>query len=207
MRIYLASNNAHKAREFESLAPRIESGESAESVEQRVIEVRSAKDIGGMPPVIEDAGSFVGNARIKAQALRAKAPQESWVLADDSGLCVDALGGGPGVESAYFAGPLGDAAANLAKLVAAMREVPDGQRGARFVCVLVLLAPDGREAVFEGACAGSLLREPRGGGGFGYDPLFIPEGFAASFAELPAEAKNRIGHRGRAWAALVEGVS
>jgi XTP/dITP diphosphohydrolase len=115
---------------------------------------------------------------------------------------VDALGGAPGVESAYFAGPQHDATANLDKLTEVMRPVPEGRRSARFVCVLVLLGPDGTEQVFEGRCEGVLAREPAGGKGFGYDPLFIPEGFDRTYAQLGEAEKNKISHRARAWLAL-----
>jgi XTP/dITP diphosphohydrolase len=155
-----------------------------------------------MPPVIEDAGTFEGNARKKAWALQARLPAEAWALADDSGLCVEALGGAPGVESAYYAGPQSDSAANLRKLIAAMRDVPEAARQAHFVCVLVLAGPGGAEQIFTGRCDGRLLHEPRGGGGFGYDPLFVPDGYTESFAELGEAVKNSLSHRGRAWAQL-----
>lgn len=192
--LYLASGNAHKAAEFQRLA-----GES-----DLALSVFSATALGGMPAVVEDAGSFQGNAGKKARALRPLAPADAWVLADDSGLCVDELGGGPGVESAYYAGVAGDGAANLQKLVARMREVPAERRGAHFYCLLFLIAPSGEEFIFEGKCEGTLLVEPRGGSGFGYDPLFVPEGFSRSFSELGDDIKNRISHRGRAWARLAE---
>jgi len=153
-----------------------------------------------MPAVVEDAGTFSGNAGKKARALRERLPAGSWALADDSGLCVEALGGAPGVESAHFAGPQADPAANLAKLVDALRGVPEGRRAAEFVCVLALSGPGGLERLFEGRCAGRLIREPRGRGGFGYDPLFVPDGCETTLAEMPAAQKNRVGHRGRAWA-------
>jgi XTP/dITP diphosphohydrolase len=140
MKLYLASGNAHKAAELQGLA-------TAGGLN---VEIVSARAVGGMPEVVEDSGTFVGNARKKALALRAKLPADAWALADDSGLCVDALNGGPGVESAYFAGPQGDGAANLAKLVTVMREVPQGSRGAKFVCVLLLIGPGGEEKIFEG---------------------------------------------------------
>lgn len=155
-----------------------------------------------MPAVVEDTGTFVGNARKKAVALQEALGGEAWVLADDSGVCVDALGGAPGVESAYYAGPQSDPAANLRKLAEVMRDVPEGQRAARFVCVLLLRGPGGEEQVFEGRCEGVLCREPRGAKGFGYDPLFVPEGFACTYAELGESEKNAISHRGRAWAQL-----
>jgi XTP/dITP diphosphohydrolase len=191
MKLFLASGNAHKVAELQALA----------QLTGTPVEIFSARAVGGMPPVDEDTGTFVGNARKKAQALRAKIPPDAWALADDSGLCVDALGGAPGVESAYYAGPAGDGAANLAKLVAVMRDVPDGARGAEFVCVLLLLGPSG-EQVFQGTCRGRLIREPRGGAGFGYDPLFVPEGEEKTFAELGEEAKSHLSHRARAWTRL-----
>ena len=190
MKLFLASANAHKAAELQGLA----------DLAALPVEIISARVVGGMPAVAEDTGTFAGNARKKALALRAKLPAEAWVIADDSGLCVDALDGGPGVESAYYAGPQGESAANLAKLVAMMRDVPDGRRGAHFVCVLLVAGPAGTEQLFEGVCGGELLRAPRGGAGFGYDPLFVPTGHAQTFAELGDATKNKLSHRARAWA-------
>lgn len=192
MKLFLASGNAHKAEEFAALA----------KASGLPLEVQSARAVGGMPDVVEDTGTFAGNARKKALALRALVPPEAWVLADDSGVCVDALGGAPGVESAYYAGPQHDAAANLQKLAAVMRGVPAAQRGAQFVCVLVLLGPAGTEQVFEGKCTGRLIDAPQGGAGFGYDPLFVPDGFTQTYAELSEAEKNRISHRGQAWGKL-----
>ena len=193
MKLQLASGNAHKVQEFQALA----------DASGRGIEIVSAKVVGGMPPVVEDTGTFVGNATKKARALKVLLPPNAWVLADDSGLCVDALGGAPGVESAYYAGPQSDSAANLAKLVRTMRDVPEDQRGAHFICLLVLIDGAGRESVFEGRCDGRLLWEPRGGAGFGYDPLFVPDGHKKSLAEFDEASKNQLSHRGRAWRKLV----
>ncbi|MES2694195.1 MAG: non-canonical purine NTP pyrophosphatase [Verrucomicrobiota bacterium] len=208
---YLASGNAHKAAELQGLA----------QASGLPVTILSARSLGGMPPVEEDTGTFVGNARKKAQALWPLLPAGAWALADDSGVCVDALEGAPGVESAYYAGPQGDAAANLAKLVMVMRDVPEAQRRARFYCVLVALGPKGgaggeeangagaaaeEEQIFEGACEGQLLYEPKGGAGFGYDPLFVPDGYDRSYAELGDDVKNQISHRARAWARMAEWV-
>jgi XTP/dITP diphosphohydrolase len=198
MRLYLASGNPHKASEFRSLA-----GAPGAGGDPAGIEVVSAAEAGGMPHVDEDTGTFEGNARKKAQVLLGRLPHGGWALADDSGLCVDFLGGAPGVESAYYAGPAGDPAANLAKLVSAMRGVPEGARGAEFVCVLFLAGPGGLERLFTGRCPGSLALEPRGAGGFGYDPLFVPAGHSRTLAEMPAGEKNRLSHRGLAWAECV----
>lgn len=187
--IHLATGNPHKVAEFQRLA-------DVSGLPLRIVAAEN------MPPVVEDTGTFAGNARKKAAALKAVLPPDAWVLADDSGVCVDALGGAPGVESAYFAGPEHDAGANLDKLAAVMRDVPAGARAARFVCVLLLLGPDGKEVVCEGRCEGVLAREPAGGRGFGYDPLFVPAGFDRTYAELTDAEKNKISHRGRAWLGL-----
>jgi XTP/dITP diphosphohydrolase len=197
-RLFLASGNPHKARELQAMAVAFRRAGSGADVE-----VVSAAEAGGMPDVVEDTGTFLGNCRKKAQALKERLGPEAWVLADDSGLCVDALGGLPGVDSAYYAGPQGDSAANLAKLVDVMRGVTDARRGAQFVCVLVLAGPAGLEKHFEGRCHGRLRHEPAGSGGFGYDPLFVPDGYTLTTAELDPEEKNRISHRGRAWAECV----
>lgn len=187
--LYLASGNLHKVGELQKLA----------HDDGLALSIRSARDLGGMPEVVEDTGTFVGNARKKARALREIAPPGSWVMADDSGICVDALDDGPGVESAYFAGPQGDDDANLQKLVEVMRKVPAGQRGAHYVCVLLLLDEAGGEQIFEGFCHGNLDTTPHGDGGFGYDPLFIPAGHERTFGVLPAETKQRLSHRAEAW--------
>jgi XTP/dITP diphosphohydrolase len=192
MRLHLASGNRHKAGEFAALA----------AAAGLPVEIVAAGASGAMPPVVEDAGTFAGNARKKARALRAQLPAGSWVLADDSGLCVAALDGAPGVESAYYAGPQGDGAANLRRLVEALRGVPANRRQAYFACVLAVIDPQGGEHEFEGRCEGTLREAPAGQAGFGYDPLFVPAGQTLTFAELPEAAKNLLSHRGRAWARL-----
>jgi XTP/dITP diphosphohydrolase len=194
--LYFASGNVHKAAELQSLADH-------SGVFVRII---SARAIGGMPQVVEDTGTFVGNARKKALALRAKVSADAWTLADDSGLCVEALAGAPGVESAYYAGAQSDADANLAKLIMVMQDVPSARRAAHFTCVLFLVGPCGSEHVFEGRCDGNLLLSPRGEAGFGYDPLFVPAGHTESFAQLGDGVKNTISHRARAWTKLAEWV-
>lgn len=191
-RILLATGNAHKAEEFARMFA--EAGLPCE--------VASARAVGGMPVVPETAGTFAGNARLKAEALRHLAPQGAWVLADDSGLSCDALDGAPGVDSAIYAGPRATDAENRAKLLAALRGVPAERRGARFTCHLVLLGPDGEDAEFTGHCEGSILAAERGAGGFGYDSLFVPAGHRETFGELPASTKDALSHRARAFAAL-----
>ena len=196
MKLFLASANAHKAAELQALA----------DATALPVEIVSARAVGGMPAVVEDTGTFVGNARKKALALRARLPADAWALSDDSGLCVDALDGGPGVESAYYAGPAGDFAANLQKLTVVMRDVPAARRGAHFVCVLLVRGPAEAEQVFEGRADGRLLRAPCGGAGFGYDPLFVPAGHERTFAEMSEAEKNKLSHRARAWLKLAEWV-
>jgi len=194
MKLHLASGNAHKVAEFQALV----------AASGLAIDVISAKWVGGMPAVIEDTGTFIGNARKKARALLQRLPAPAWVLSDDSGLCVDALGGAPGVDSAYYAGASGDPAANLRKLVEVLRHTPPPQRTAHFACVLVLVGSDGSEAVFEGRCEGTLRTVPAGCAGFGYDPLFVPTGHLLTFAEMAEMEKNRISHRALAWSALAD---
>jgi XTP/dITP diphosphohydrolase len=191
--IHLASGNAHKVQELQRLA-------NEAGLPVRIVPAEN------MPEVVEDTGTFAGNARKKALALQALLPPDAWVLADDSGVCVDALEGAPGVDSAYYAGPQHDSAANLRKLTEVMRGVPEGRRGAYFYCVLVLRGPGGLERVFEGRCEGVLAQEPAGGAGFGYDPLFIPSGYDRTYAQLAEAEKNKISHRGRAWLILAEGL-
>jgi XTP/dITP diphosphohydrolase len=157
-----------------------------------------------LPPdaseVAETAATFAGNAEIKARAAFEQSKIDAWVLADDSGLEVDALTGAPGVHSARYAGPNATDADNVTKLLAALRGVPDEARTARFRCVLALLAPDGRLWSVDGTCEGRIAHAPRGEHGFGYDPVFLLPELGRTMAELPPEQKNRISHRARALA-------
>ncbi|QXC62764.1 RdgB/HAM1 family non-canonical purine NTP pyrophosphatase [Aquihabitans sp. G128] len=156
-----------------------------------------------VPEVVEDADTFVGNARLKAAALLAATGIAS--VADDSGLEVDALDGAPGVWSARYAGEGATDEANVDKLLAALAERPDpADRRARFRCVVVLQRPDGSEVVADGTCEGHIAPAPRGAGGFGYDPVFVPDDAdGRTFGELGAEEKHAISHRGHALAAFV----
>lgn len=165
------------------------------------LRLRSLADFPGitMPP--EDGETFLDNARRKALAVARQAGRPA--LADDSGLCVDALGGGPGVRSARYAGEGAGDAANNARLLAELAGVPPERRGAEFRCAVVLALPDGRWTAAEGSVRGRILEEPRGTGGFGYDPLFLSDELGVTFAEAPPEAKNRVSHRGRALRALL----
>jgi XTP/dITP diphosphohydrolase len=153
----------------------------------------------GAPDVPETGATFEENALLKARAIAQYTGLPA--VADDSGLCVDALNGMPGVLSARWAGGHGDDKANLDLVLAQVADVPDPRRGARFVCAAALV--DGaREVVVTGTVAGRLTREPRGSGGFGYDPIFLPDGFDLTTAEMTPEAKDEISHRGRAFRAL-----
>lgn len=161
-------------------------------------EVVAPADVGGLTEVEETGETFADNALLKARAAAAAAGMPA--MADDSGLCVDVLDGAPGVRSARYAGPDASDANRVAKLLEVMAGATD--RSARFVCAVAVARPDGHADTVEGECTGTILDAPRGNGGFGYDPVFVPDGESLTFAELPAEAKNRISHRGRALAGL-----
>lgn len=157
----------------------------------------------GAPDVPETGATFEANALLKARAIAARTGLSA--VADDSGLCVDALNGMPGVLSARWAGQHGNDQANLDLVLAQVADVPDARLGARFVCAAALVVPaDGetREWVVTGQVEGRLIRVPRGTGGFGYDPIFVPDGFDLTTAEMTPEAKDAISHRGRAFRAL-----
>jgi XTP/dITP diphosphohydrolase len=156
------------------------------------------------PEVVEDAPTFLGNARKKAVEL-ARA-LDCWVVADDSGLCVDALDGAPGVWSARYAGPEATDEQNNAKLREQLAHVPEAQRSAHFMCTVVLAAPDQILLEAQGRCDGLIAFENRGSNGFGYDPLFIAPEYGRTFAELGAEIKNRISHRAHALRNLRQGL-
>lgn len=178
-RLYVATGNAHKIAEIAAILPDFEI-------------VADAPE-----GVVEDAPDFAGNAALKLAAVAARHPGE-WCMADDSGLAVDAIGGAPGVRSARYAGEPCDMEANKKLLLENMRGVAN--RRARFVCALAIAAPSGKTTTVIGTCCGRIAESPSGSGGFGYDPLFVPDGFDVPFAELPPEAKNAISHRGRAMA-------
>jgi XTP/dITP diphosphohydrolase len=165
------------------------------------------EDFAGAPDVPETGATFEENALLKARAIARYTGLPA--VADDSGLCVDALNGMPGVLSARWAGGHGDDRANLELVLAQVADVPDSRLGARFVCAAALVLPPGdpacegpREWVVTGQVAGRLTRIPRGSGGFGYDPIFLPDGSELTTAEMTPEAKDAISHRGRAFRAL-----
>jgi XTP/dITP diphosphohydrolase len=156
-----------------------------------------------VPDVVEDGETLLDNARLKARAICEATGTPA--VADDTGLEVDALGGAPGVYSARYAGEDATYADNVAKLLRELREHEGLARTARFRTVAVVAFPDGREVVAEGIVDGHITDEPRGDSGFGYDPVFVPEGGdGKTFSEMGADAKNAISHRGRAFRALAE---
>jgi len=181
MRLVIASHNPKKRREIETIL---------KTLGVRVVPASETVFV----EVEEDAPDFAGNARKKAEAFLAANGLPA--LADDSGLCVAALNGEPGVRSARFAGEAATDADNNALLLARMRDVAD--RRARFVCAIHLALPDGRAITAEGRVAGEILTAPDGSGGFGYDPLFFCPELGKSFAAATPEEKARVSHRGRA---------
>jgi XTP/dITP diphosphohydrolase len=191
-RVVLATRNAHKVDEVVRIL-------RAEGADIDLIALPA-----DAPDVAETESTFAGNALLKARA--AADFTDLPAIADDSGLCVDALHGMPGVLSARWSGRHGDDAANLALVLAQMSEVPDGRRGAQFVCAAAWVGPEGEEHVVEGVLEGSLAREPHGSGGFGYDPIFRPTGYALTTAELRPHEKDAVSHRGQALRLLARTV-
>ena len=159
-----------------------------------------------VPDVVENATTLIGNARLKARAICAASGMPA--VADDTGLFVDALGGEPGVETAYFAGPNASYADNRAKMLHALNGVPMARRTASFRTVVLVAFPNGRELAVQGICRGFISEEERAGRGFGYDPLFIPsEAGGRTFSAMEADEKHMLSHRGRAFRALLEALS
>ena len=191
-RLVLATHNRHKLVELRRILADAGLGD---------IEVLSADDLPGLPDVAETGTTFAENALLKAHAVAAATGLPA--VADDSGLCVAVLGGSPGVFSARWAGRHGDDRANLELLLAQISDVPDDRRAGWFMCAAAIALPDGREHVAEGRLNGTVVRAPRGTNGFGYDPVFVPEGETRTTAELADGEKDAISHRGRALRALV----
>lgn len=191
-RLALATHNAHKVGELlailEPLVPTLAKDDIASAAQLQA------------PSPVEDGTSFQANALIKARALAKSSGLPA--IADDSGIAVDVMGGAPGIFSALWSGKHGADAENVELLLAQMVDIPEEHRGAQFVCAAVLVTPEGQEFVEIGIMRGSLARASAGQGGFGYDPIFIPEGLDVTAAQLPAEHKHRISHRGAAFRAL-----
>jgi XTP/dITP diphosphohydrolase len=190
-RLLLATRNAGKLAELRRLLESAVPG----------VEVVGLKDVDDYPEAPETGATFGQNALLKArEAVRYTGLP---AVADDSGLTVDALNGMPGVLSARWSGRHGDDDANTALLLGQLADVPDERRGAAFVCAAALVTPDGTERVLERQWRGTVIREKRGSNGFGYDPVFVPEGLSLTSAELEPEEKDARSHRGQAFAALV----
>lgn len=182
MQLIIATRNAHKLAEVKSIL----------SLSGLLITGTEAWP--NVPDPIEDGDTFIANATIKARVW-AQATGH-WALADDSGLTVDALNGAPGINSARYAGEHGNDTANNAKLLADM--AGESNRCAHFVCALALCSPNGEVTTLQAQCDGILITEDRGHGGFGYDPLFQPQGHTETFAQLPQSTKDALSHRGKA---------
>ena len=189
LRLVLGSRNKKKLKEM------------VELLADLPVEVTDLTPYPDAPPVEETAGSFVGNATLKATQL---APVlGAWVLGEDSGLCVPALGGDPGVDSALYAGTHGDDAANNAKLLREMANLKGDERAAYYISTAVLSDPTGKVvAQVEGRCHGVIVDALRGAGGFGYDPLFLVPEYGKTFGELPPEVKQAMSHRAKAFQQL-----
>ncbi len=189
MRLLIASNNAHKIREMRQI------------LHPHFPVVQGLKEAGLSIEVVEDGHSFAENAYKKASEVCRLTGCAS--LADDSGLCVDALDGAPGIYSARFSGEHGDDEDNNRLLLERLQDKPRPWT-ARYACAICLCRPEKPPIQVEAYCEGTIIPEYRGQGGFGYDPLFIPEGYERTFGELDAELKNRISHRAKALALLLE---
>jgi XTP/dITP diphosphohydrolase len=185
-RLVLATANQHKLIELTRIL-------AAGHVD---VDLCGLADFPGAPEVQETGSTFAENALLKARAVASFTGLPA--VADDSGLCVDALNGMPGVLSARWSGRHGDDAANLRLVLAQISDVPEERRGAQFVCAAALVLPGGREHVSEGVVRGSLAREPRGQNGFGYDPIFLAENSTQTTAEMDPADKDKISHRGKA---------
>lgn len=192
--VVLATGNAHKVEEFRRFF----------RDRELPVELISMREAGFSGEIVEDADSFEGNAFLKASAVASATGM--LCIADDSGLEVDALNGAPGIHSARYAGGHGDDEANIRRLLEELREVPEEKRSARFVCAICAVKPgkDGESLTVRGCAEGKILREKRGAGTFGYDPVFLYEPLGKTFAELDGNTKNKVSHRGRALELLLK---
>lgn len=188
--VVLATRNEYKVPEIQRIL-------AAAGAEIELVSLGEFPDAGD---VVETGLTYMENALLKARA--AVADTGLPALADDSGISVDALNGMPGVLSGRWSGRHGDDLANLELLLGQIADVPDEHRAASFVCVAAYVTPDGDEITEEGRVTGRLIRKPRGTGGFGYDPIFVPDGDNRTTAEMSADEKNAISHRGRAFRAI-----
>ena len=190
--VVLATRNQHKVEELRRILASVEG--------ELDIQLVGTDQFPELPEVEETGSSFAANALLKARDVARRTGHIA--IADDSGLSVDALNGMPGIFSARWAGKHGDDRANLELVLAQIADVPDARRGAAFHCAAAVVTPQGEERVVEGVLEGSIIGEPRGSNGFGYDPIFTPRGYVLTTAELTPDEKNAISHRGQAFRAL-----
>ncbi len=182
-RLLVCSKNDHKTQEIRTILG-------------CQFDVENLSAVARWEDIEETGGTFEENATLKAEA--GSVLFDGWVVADDSGLEVDALGGRPGIHSARYAGSEATDTQNIQKLLGELRDIPAPHRSARFQCALVIARAGRKLAAFSGTIEGHIAEHPEGGAGFGYDPVFVPEGYTRAFAALPAEIKNRLSHRARA---------
>jgi len=194
-RLVLATANPHKLIELTRIL----------AAERLDVDLVGLGEFPGAPDVAETGATFVANALLKARAVAAFTGLPA--VADDSGLCCDAMNGMPGVLSARWSGRHGDDAENLRLVLAQLSEVPEDRLRAHFYCVAALVRPSGEETLSAGTLRGRLIREPRGTNGFGYDPIFVPDGERRTTAEMTADDKDAISHRGRAFRGLAETIA
>ncbi len=191
MRLIIATGNEDKVREIDEI------------LEGTGFEAISMKQAGFTPDIVEDGTTFEENALIKAKAVHALTEGE-YVMADDSGLCIDALDGAPGIYSARFCGEDSTYEEKFRKIFEMLKDVPEEERTARFVCAIAVVRPDGTSFTVRGEVSGILHEEPKGDNGFGYDPIFYVPEFGMTTAQMDPEQKNAISHRGRALRSMVE---
>ena len=190
-KLILATSNKDKAREI------------AEILSDTPFVVTTMKEEGFDPDIVEDGKTFEENALIKARTVHALA-QNAYVMADDSGLCIDALDGAPGIYSARFCGENSTYPEKFAKIFEMLKDVPEEKRTAKVVCSIAVVRPDGSEVTVRGEVCGVLHEKPMGDGGFGYDPIFYVPEFGMTTAQMTKEQKNSISHRGKASRAMAE---
>ncbi len=191
LKLILATSNKDKVREI------------GEILGDTPFVAVSMRDEGFDPDIVEDGKTFEENALIKARAVHALAP-DAYVMADDSGLCIDALDGAPGIYSARFCGENSTYPEKFAKIFEMLKDVPEDKRTAKFVCSIAVVRPDGSEFTVRGEICGVLHEKPMGDGGFGYDPIFYVPEFGMTTAQMTKEQKNAISHRGKASRAMAE---
>ncbi len=195
MKLWVATHNKGKADEFKRL------------LEGLPVELHMASEISSFSPPPETGKTFLENAQIKARSLKSVVNDEDWVVSDDSGICVEGLGGLPGIHSARYAGEHASPVENNAKLLKMVHIRTPANRNAHFECTLVLIGPDRKEHVFTGIAKGTIHTKEAGKTGFGYDPIFVPEGKTQTFGEMPYAEKNALSHRNQASKQLKEFLS